>query len=142
MSSALRLAVCILALAPSVAADPLFVEGHVRNLRTGMPLLGAGVTLTDPLSVPIGFPPGSPLEIVGKPDITDGSGFYSIELSEEELGRGRVEISATCKTPAGVRSTDRLTRRVVLRPGTIRRDLYLDAFRSRRLRSCSIELPQ
>ncbi len=138
MSSALRLAACILALAPSAAAEPLFVEGHVRNLRTGMPLRVAVVSLTDPLSVPVGSPP----EVVGKPVITDGSGFFSIELSEEELGRGWVEISATCKTPAGVRSTDRVTERVVLRPGTIRRDLYIDAFRSRRLRSCSIELPQ
>ena len=136
MSSALCLAVCILALAPSAAADPLFVEGHVRNLRTGMPLRVAVVSLTDLLSVPLGFPP----EVVGKPAITDGSGFFSIELSEEELGRGLVEISATCKTPAGVRSTDRLTQRVVLRPGTIRRDLYIDAFRSRRLRSCQLSI--
>ena len=126
----------ILVFATSATADPLFVEGHVRNLQTGMPLRVAVVSLTDTFSVPVGSPP----EIVGKPALTDDSGFFSIELSEEELDRGWVEIAATCKTATGVRRTDRLTHRIVLRPGTIRRDLYIDAFRSRRNRTCQLPL--
>ncbi len=122
--------VCVPLLAGSAAADSIFVEGHVLNLRTGVPLRAASVLLTDPLTGVIIGSRSYPDDVVGR-GLTDDSGFFSIELREVEPDRGPLAISATCRTPKAVRRTDRLTNRVVLRPGTLRRDLYIDAFRQR-----------
>ncbi len=132
MKSSAMLVLLGLVLSSAALGDSIFVEGQIRNLRTGMPLRGALVSLTDPFSVPAGFPP----EVVGKPSLTDDSGFFSIELEAEELDRGSVDISAKCKTTDGVRQTDRLNHPVALRSGTIRRDLFIEAFRRPRNRTC------
>ena len=130
------LILCLSLLATPSLADSIFVEGHIRDLRSGVPIRGASVSLTDPRSASTHFPP----ETVGKAVITDDSGFFSIELLEEDLYREVLDILASCMTRRGIRQTDRLTQRVVLRPGTIRRDLYIDAFRSRRNRTCKVAI--
>ena len=130
------LILCLSLLATPSLADSIFVEGHVRDLRSGLPIRGASVSLTDPRSASTHFPP----EVVGKPAITDDSGFFSIELLEEELDRDYLDISAKCATPRGIRQTDRFTHRVVLRPGTIRRDLYINVFRVSQNRTCQVLL--
>ncbi len=135
-SSPIPLALCLSFLTSSALADSIFVEGHIRDLRTGMPIRAATVSLTD-LRFATTDSSSSP-EIVGKSVFTDDSGFFSIELREEELDREWVDISATCVTRSGVHQTDRFTHRVVLRLGTIRRDLYIDAFGSRRDRTCQL----
>jgi hypothetical protein len=135
-SSLIPLALCLSLFGTQALADSIFVEGHIRDLSTGIPIRAAVVSLTDPRTAANHSPP----EVVGKWAITDDSGFYSIELREEELDREYLEISATCKTRKRIRTTDALTHRVVLRPGSIRRDLYIDAFRSRRSRTCQIPI--
>ena len=128
------LILCLSLLATPSLADSIFVEGHVRDLRSGVPIRGASVSLADPRSASTHFPP----EVVGKVVVTDDSGFFGSELREEELYREYLDIFARCITRRGIRQTDRLTHRVVLRPGTVRRDLYIDAFRSRRNRTCKV----
>jgi hypothetical protein len=48
MKLSVVLVVLGLALSSAALADSIFIEGQILNLRTGMPLRGALVSLTDP----------------------------------------------------------------------------------------------
>jgi hypothetical protein len=82
--------------------------------------------------------PGSnhqPVITVGKPALTDGNGFYSIEIVLEEVDetlRSLLTIQASCLTSEGLKTTNRWNSTVRLRAGTIRRDLYVEGFSARR----------
>ena len=123
------IALCMAVAASPAIAETVFVEGHVFDMRTGAPVALAGVVI---------FAPGSthqPVIIIGKPGSTDGSGFYTIELELDSIDRNLLDvldISASCLKHLGVRTTDRLTNRLRLRPGTVRRDFYIGGLPHRR----------
>jgi hypothetical protein len=114
-----------LVVVPSMALglDETFVEGHVFNRRTGVPIEGAVVRLPDPC-IPCARPP-IPLEL-----ITDENGFYSALF----WGGGSwmtIEIEVVCTTRHGEITGGSESD---LRPGTVRRDIYLSG--PKRLSRC------
>ena len=105
-----------LGLLPAEAlAQTAFLEGHVFDKRTGVPIAGAVVRVYENVTVgPI------PIEL-GVSD-TDSNGFYEIQIGQF-LGFPAI-IEVACKTPRGeVRGEGS----ALLREGTIRRDIYLAA---------------
>lgn len=113
-------------LAPTLAAAQVaFVEGHVFNKRTGIPLKGAVVRVFENVTV-------GPLPIELASGVTDANGFYQFEV-DQFLGFPAI-IEVVCETATGQiggRSS------AILREGLIRRDLYLAA--RRRLTRCLTE---
>ena len=113
----------LLVLTPGLAAaQAAFVEGHVFNKLTGVPLSGAEVRVFEnvtagPLPVELGAGP------------TDSNGFYQFTV-EHFLGFPAF-IEVFCSTPVGDihgRSSAQL------REGNVRRDVYLEV--PRRLTRC------
>ena len=103
-------------------AQTAFVEGHVFNKRTGEPLPGATVRVTENVTA-------GPLPVVLAAGTTDANGFYQFEI-EEFLGfPATIEVS--CET---ARREIRGRSSAVLREGLIRRDVYLAT--TRRIRRC------
>ena len=108
-----------LLLAPVAApalAQPVdtFVEGHVFNRKTGVPIAGAIVRLPDACIPCAG--PSIPRELT-----TDDNGFYSAGFfggSSSSI----VPIEVVCLTRLGVIAGGS---EADLRPGTVRRDVYL-----------------
>lgn len=105
-----------LVVVPSMALglDETFVEGHVFNRRTGVPIEGAVVRLPDPC-IPCARPP------IWQELITDENGFYSGLF----WGGGSwmtIEIEVVCTTRHGEITGGSESD---LRPGTVRRDIYL-----------------
>ena len=140
----LAVALCIGLIEASSADAEGFVEGHVFNLRTGVPVANAQVPLVP--SVPL-RPHGcdscaSRLLLA----LTDESGFYSIHLSDAEVDlliAANVTIAAFCPTAAGLVRTGQ-TAAVDVRDGTVRRDLYLKLPRRPLVQTCldlSSEMP-
>lgn len=104
------------------AAQAAFVEGHVFNKRTGIPLSGAAVRVFENATA-------GPLPIELAAGITDANGFYQFEV-DQFLGFPAI-IEVVCATPAGeIRGGSS----ALLREGLIRRDVYLGA--GRRLTRC------
>ncbi len=63
-------------LAPTLAAAQVaFVEGHVFNKRTGIPLKGAVVRVFENVTV-------GPLPIELASGVTDANGFYQFEVDQ------------------------------------------------------------
>jgi hypothetical protein len=117
-----------------------FVEGHVFNLRTGVPVARALVVLTP--SVPLyseHAPPGcvncaSRLLLA----ITDDNGFYSVHFSDAEVDvliPANVTINVICHTNRGPITTGQ-TAPVDIRDGTVQRNLYLPLRPRPRGRTC------
>lgn len=109
-----------------VDAETIFIEGHVFDRRTGVPISGALVVLPDPcFFICLGL---GPVQI-----ITDDNGFFATAY-RPLLPRGgagfTIPITASC---VGKRGTYSGETEAILRPGTIRRDIYLRV-RERNLR--------
>lgn len=101
--------------------DATFREGHVFNKFTGVPPQGA---LVQVFASVIAIQPGAG-PIVGKA-VTDGSGFYSIEVNQPDDITLVVRCGETTDGVGQVRN----------RPGTLRRNLYVDVGFRRRFSSC------
>lgn len=94
----------------------IFIEGHVFDRRTGVPISGAVVVLPDPCficgSIPV------PVQLT-----TDDNGFFATAYQPRPPTAGlTIPITASCVGDRGIYSGET---RAILRPGTIRRDLYL-----------------
>ena len=102
-----------LLLSSAAFAQTAFVEGHVFNKRTGVPLSGAVVRVFENVTLrPV------PVELAS--GITDDNGFYQFEVEKFLGAPARIEV--VCATPWGEvhgRSSARL------REGLVRRDVYL-----------------
>lgn len=110
--------VLLCSVAAPALAQPIetFVEGHVFHRRTGVPIAGALVRLPDSCIPCAG--PSIPRELT-----TDDNGFYSAGFfggSSELI----VPIEVVC-----IRGLGEITGRsqADLRPGTVRRDIFLRA---------------
>ncbi len=139
-------AVLLLVAVPGVSlAENAFVEGSVFSKKTGVPLENAVVALYAldvVICQGIGTPCSQPRpRQVGKDSITDGNGFYSIEVIESEIEElagsllGRVQPVALCSKKERTRSSDPNAHRFELTPGVEIRNLYIDVG-SRRSFSC------
>jgi len=110
--------------------ETIFIEGHVFDRRTGVPISGAVVVLPDPCFICLSIP--EPIRI-----ITDDNGFFATAYRPRPLGAGfTILITASC---VGKRGIYRGETEAILRPGTIRRDIYLRV-RERNLRCRPAEL--
>ena len=104
------------------SAQTVFIEGHVFNKRTGVPLSGAAVRVFENVTL-------GPLPVELAAGITDANGFYQFEV-DEFLGFPAI-IEVVCETATGEIRGGSST---LLREGPIRRDVYLEA--RRRLTRC------
>ena len=77
----------VFSVASLASAQTAFVEGHVFNIRTGAPLPGATVRVTENITV-------GPLPIELAAGITDENGFYQFEI-DDFLG-AQATIEVTC----------------------------------------------
>jgi hypothetical protein len=104
------------------SAQTAFMEGHVFNQLTGVPLSGAAVRVVENVTV-------GPFPIVLASGVTDSNGFYQFEVDQFLGFPGIIEVTCATRTRA-------LTGRgsASLREGVIRRDIYLHA--GRRLARC------
>lgn len=112
-----RLVPALLAsLAAPALAQPVdtFVEGHVFNRRTGVPIAGAIVRVPDACIPCAG--PSIPRELT-----TDDNGFYSAGFFGGS-STSIVPIEVVCLTRLGEITGNS---QADLRPGTVRRDVYL-----------------
>ena len=98
-------------------AQTAFVEGHVFNKRTGEPLPGATVRVTENVTA-------GPLPVELASGTTDANGFYQFEIDEFLGFPATIEVA--CET---ARREIRGKSSAVLREGLIRRDVYLGATR-------------
>ncbi len=105
-------------------AESAFVEGHVFNKLTGVPLSWASVRILENITGP-----GRPLPVEVATGFTDSNGFYQFEV--DEFLRSPIAIVVDCGTATG-----KIQGRSIafLRAGLIRRDIYLEA--NRRLTLC------
>ena len=110
------------------SAQTAFIEGHVFNKRTGVPLSGAAVRVFENVTL-------GPLPVELAAGITDTNGFYQFEV-DEFLGFHAI-IEVVCETATGEIRGESST---LLREGPIRRDVYLDA--RRHLTRCQPIEPQ
>ncbi len=110
------------------SAQTAFIEGHVFNKRTGVPLSGAAVRVFENATF-------GPLPVELAAGITDANGFYQFEI-DQFLGFPAI-IEVVCGTATGEIRGGSST---LLRGGLIRRDVYLGA--SRRLTRCHPIEPQ
>jgi hypothetical protein len=110
------------------SAQTAFVEGHIFNKRTGIPLSGAAVHVFE--NVTMGL---LPIELAA--GISDANGFYQFEI-DQFLGFA-ANIEVVCGTATGEIRGGSFT---LLREGLFRRDIYLEA--SRRLTRCDPIEPQ
>ena len=94
----------------------IFIEGHVFDRRTGVPISGALVVLPDPCFICASIP--VPVRIT-----TDDNGFFATAYQPRPPTPGfTIPITASCVGELGVYSGET---EAILRPGTIRRDIYL-----------------
>ena len=93
-----------------------FIEGHVFDRRTGVPIAGALVVLPDPCLICASIP--VPVQI-----ITDDNGFFATAYRTRPPTAGlTIPITASCAGELAIYSG---RTEAILRPGTIRRDIYL-----------------
>ena len=104
------------------AAQTAFIEGHVFNKRTGIPLSGAIVRVLENVTL-------GPFPVELAAGITDANGFYQFEV-DEFLGFPAI-IEVVCATR---KNEIRGKSSALLRDGLIRRDVYLEW--KRRLTRC------
>jgi hypothetical protein len=110
-------------------ATTTWVEGHVFNKWTGVPLQNVAIFLGP-------YPP--PARPPGRSDVifippaprayTGASGFYSIPLTPSiNVPPGEVRLTAVCFTrlKEGELPFVKVESTVLLRPGTLQRDLYV-----------------
>ena len=94
----------------------IFIEGHVFDRRTGVPISGALVVLPDPCFICAGIP--VPVQI-----LTDDNGFFATAYQPRPPSPGfTIPITTSCVGERGIYSGET---EAILRPGTIRRDIYL-----------------
>lgn len=96
--------------------DTIFIEGHVFNKRTGVPIAGAVIVLPDPCFLCLKIP--EPVRLT-----TDANGFFSAAYRPVPPSPGvEIPIAVSCVLPSGVYSGGS---QAILRRGTIRRDIFL-----------------
>jgi hypothetical protein len=124
-----RIAILLITAAPFAAgAESAFVEGRVFNKRSGAPLENARVSV---LSGEVGITAtigSEPFEVPLGHSITDGNGFYSIEIDladVPEIARAYSSVRAECAIGDQTKSSPAQTHPVRFRPETIHRDLYV-----------------
>ena len=110
------------AFASGTASAQAFIEGHVFNKHTGVPLSGAVVRVFETVT-------SGPRPVELAAGITDANGFYQFEV-DEFLGFPAV-IEVRCATR---KKALRGESSALLREGLIRRDVYLGA--TQRLTRC------
>ena len=104
------------------SAQTAFIEGHIFNKRTGIPLSGAAVRVFEHVTF-------GPLPVELAAGFSDANGFYQFEI-DQFLG-SRATIEVVCGAATGeIRGGSS----ALLREGLIRRDIYLGA--SRKLTRC------
>lgn len=122
-------AVASIFLASSTAsAQSAFIEGHVFNKRTGIPLSGAVVRVFENVTA-------GPLPVELAAGTTDANGFYQFQV-DDFLGFGAI-IEVVCATPSAEIHGESSA---LLREGSIRRDIYLAA--RRRVTRCRPTEPE
>ena len=114
----------VFSVASPAFAQTAFVEGHVLNIRTGVPLPGATVRVSENITV-------GPLPIELAAGITDENGFYQFEIDDFLGAPATIEV-ACLNTRREVRGRST----TVLRDGVIRRDIYLKV--GRRTKRCQV----
>ena len=114
--------ICVALAAGVASAQTAFIEGHVFNKLSGVPLRGAAVRVYETVTV-------GPFPVVLAAGTTDGNGFYQFAV-DQFLGFPAI-IEVTC---AGPTRTFAGRGSALLREGVIRRDIYLGA--GRRLTHC------
>jgi hypothetical protein len=110
-----------------------FVEGTVFDKRTGTPLENALVTVTSSDGVCTADLGGEcTVPVVGQQVLTDGNGFYSIEISEERLHElmragllGRMRAVAICARRGKTHSSDKNPHPIHPNSGVEVRNLYV-----------------
>ena len=118
--------VVVLFVSTLASAQTAFVEGHVFNKRSGVPLPGAIVRVTENVTL-------GPIPIELASGVTDANGFYQFEINDFLGFPATIEV--LCVT------AERQVRggsSALLREGLIRRDIYLDT-RRRSARCLPIE---
>jgi len=118
----------VISAASLASAQTAFIEGHVFNKGTGVPLSGAAVRVFENVTL-------GPLPVELAAGITDANGFYQFEV-DEFLGFPAI-FEVVCETATGEIRGGSST---LLREGSIRRDVYLEA--RRRLTRCQPIEPQ
>ena len=109
-------------------AQTAYLEGHVFNKRSGVPIEGASVLIYENVS-------HGPVPILLANTFTDGNGFYEAEVASDLRFSA---IHVFCRTPGGV--VVRGSSRAPLQEGVIRRrDVYLEV--PRRLKECLAPQP-
>jgi hypothetical protein len=116
--------VAVFSVASLASAQTAFVEGHVFNIRTGAPLPGATVRVTENITA-------GPLPIELAVGVTDENGFYQFEI-DDFLGAPAIVEVACLNTRREVRGKST----AALRDGVIRRDVYLKA--GRHIKRCQL----
>jgi len=125
----LSLIIALPVLAHGARAESPILEGSVFDTHTGTPLRSVEIVVST----------GGSLETsVARPVETDSHGFYSVEIPDRELGQS-LQITATCHTRTNREIRDVSsgeTHPLLVRPETMRRDLYLPVFRQTSARRC------
>ena len=120
--------VVVLFVSTLASAQTAFVEGHVFNKRSGVPLPGAIVRVTENVTL-------GPIPIELASGVTDANGFYQFEINDFLGFPATIEVlceTATRQVRGGSSA--------LLREGLIRRDIYLDT--RRRSARCLPNEPQ
>jgi hypothetical protein len=92
-SRKLCVSICIASLWSGVAAaQTAYLEGHVFNKRSGIPIEGAVVVIYENVT-------SGPLAVLLAEDVTDGNGFYEASVTTT-FPVGVIEVF--CRTPRGV----------------------------------------
>ena len=104
-------------------AQTAYVEGHVFNKRSGVPIEGAVVVIYENVTL-------GPVPILLADELTDGNGFYQAGVTTT-FPVGIIEVFCRTRNGAVVRGASSAP----LQDGVIRRrDIYLET--PRRLRKC------
>ena len=111
----INVAICVAILWSGAAlAQTAYLEGHVFNKRSGIPIEGAVVVIYENVT-------GGPIPILLAEDVTDGNGFYQASVATT-FPVGVIEVF--CRTPRGVVAHG--TSSAPLQDDVIRRrDIYL-----------------
>jgi len=123
-------------LAEESDAPSILVEGHVFNMLTQVPLLGAKIEVyrSDQIQPQI-YPPPPPIPF--RTTFTDLNGFYSLELPPRPAAPTLFQYTlvALCTTERGLAGSN-----AVVVPGSsreFRRDFYVDVTPRRIVITCS-----
>jgi hypothetical protein len=122
--SRMSVSICVVVLWSGAAlAQTAYLEGHVFNKRSGIPIEGAVVVIYENVTA-------GPVPILLAEDVTDGNGFYQVSITTT-FPVGVIEVF--CRTPRGV--VVRGASSAPLQDDVVRRrDIYLEI--SRRVHEC------